>query len=464
MAIETSTGAAAQFNRDVFSVSRLNREVRELLEGHFGPIWIEGEISNIARPRSGHLYFSLKDNDAQVRCAMFLSRNSLLGFEPDNGIHAIAHARVGLYEARGDYQLIVEHMEPAGEGMLRIKFERLKRRLAAEGLFDADAKRVLPQWPRAIGVVSSPSGAALRDILDVLKRRSPITPVIIYPCGVQGQSAASEIVTALHTAGQRRECDVLIVARGGGSLEDLWAFNDEAVARAIHACKIPVISGVGHEIDFTIADLVADVRAPTPSVAAELATHDCKEALKIFASLQRRLTTTTLAVINGRENHLQHIQRRLISPGRRIEAHNQRLDELSQRLPHAVNRELTLRSVHLDALMTRIEAQTPVRRISLARERLRHFEIRVVRGMRTRLSTLTSVLQESDRALRAVSPAATLERGYAIVTDGAGKIVRNARDHQRGDRVTARLAKGKLDCTVESALPDDPLSSLDSLV
>jgi exodeoxyribonuclease VII large subunit len=254
--------------RDLFSVSRLTREVRLLLDRGLGVVWVEGELSNFSQPSSGHWYFSLKDRDAQLRCAMFRTRNTGVGFVPRAGAHVIARGRISVYEARGEYQLIVEHLEEAGVGALKREFERLKAKLAAEGLFALERKRALPRFPRRIGVITSPSGAALRDVLNILARRFPPAAVLIYPAPVQGAAAVPALVAALQFAAARAECDVLIVARGGGSLEDLWAFNDERLARAIHACALPVISGVGHEIDFTIADLVADVRAPTPSGAA----------------------------------------------------------------------------------------------------------------------------------------------------------------------------------------------------
>ena len=258
------------FSRDIYSVSRLNREARAVLEGGFPLLWVEGELSNLAQPASGHIYFSLKDPAAQVRCAMFRSKRLLLGFKPANHQQVLVRARVGLYEGRGDFQLIVEHMEPAGEGALRLAFERLKQKLAAEGLFDAATKQPLPAMPRQVGLITSPTGAAVRDLLTVLERRFPALPVLIYPAQVQGQSAAAELVAALDLANERAECDILILARGGGSLEDLQAFNDEALARAVHRSAIPVVTGIGHEIDLSIADLVADQRGATPSAAAEL--------------------------------------------------------------------------------------------------------------------------------------------------------------------------------------------------
>ncbi|MGB7397419.1 MAG: exodeoxyribonuclease VII large subunit, partial [Candidatus Macondimonas sp.] len=293
----------------VYSVSRLNREARILLEGGLPLLWVMGEISNFSQPSSGHWYFTLKDAQAQVRCAMFRNRNQGLGLRPQNGMQVQVRVRVSLYEPRGEFQLIAEQMQPAGEGALRLAFEALKARLAAEGLFDASLKRPLPAYPHTIGVITSPTGAALRDILHVLNRRYPLARVVFYPVPVQGVDAAPQIVQALRLAGERAECDVLILARGGGSLEDLWAFNEEIVARAVRACPLPVVSGVGHEIDFTIADFVADLRAPTPSAAAESVVPDGSDLLRRFDQYQQRLSTLARHRVERagtRLNQLEH--------------------------------------------------------------------------------------------------------------------------------------------------------------
>ena len=278
--------SASDEQRKVYTVAALNREARSVIEDNLGVVWVEGELSNLARPASGHMYWTLKDENAQLRCAMFRQHNRQLGFEPRNGQQLLARGRLSIYEARGDYQLIVEHAEPAGEGALRQRFEALLRKLSAEGLFDDIHKRPLPTLPARIGVVTSPSGAAIRDVLNVLGRRSPATRVLIYPTPVQGEGAAEQIAATLALANRRRDCDLLILARGGGSLEDLWAFNEEVVARALFDVDIPVIVGVGHEIDMTIADFVADRRAPTPSGAAEIAVPDQRELRAALATLQ----------------------------------------------------------------------------------------------------------------------------------------------------------------------------------
>lgn len=287
---EPSSIAETRSGADIYTVSQLNRKARQLLESALPNLWVAGEISNLAQPGSGHIYFSLKDSGAQVQCAMFKAANSRLAFQPKNGDQVLLQGRISIYEPRGSYQLIVAKMEEAGEGLLRRKFEELKAKLNAEGLFDEALKVPLPALPNRIGIVTSPTGAAIRDILHVLTRRYPLASVVIYPTRVQGAAARDEIVRAIELAAERNECDVLIVSRGGGSLEDLWCFNEEVVARAIHACPLPVVSGVGHEVDFTIADLVADVRAPTPSGAAELITPDSSELIRRLQALDRRFT------------------------------------------------------------------------------------------------------------------------------------------------------------------------------
>ncbi len=398
--------------KDIFSVSRLNREARELLEGGFPMIWVEGELSNLARPASGHLYFSLKDATAQVRCALFRNRNHALRFRPADGMQVLARARVSLYEARGDYQLIVEHVEEAGDGALRRAFEQLKQRLAAEGLFDSERKRELPALPRRIGVVTSPTGAAIRDVLTILKRRFPAIPVRVYPVPVQGKAAAPEIARMIALASKRQECDVLILCRGGGSLEDLWAFNEEIVARALADCAIPVVTGIGHEIDITIADFVADLRAPTPSGAAEHVSPDGTEWLRRFGQLGAQICGRMREDLARRHERLTWLARRLQQqhPGQRLRQRAQRLDELELRLARAL-------------------------RAGIERRRMRY-------------ETLA-------RTLDAVSPLATLGRGYAIVQRRAdGAILRDAAGVSPGDEIQARLAKGRLICHVSKTESD----------
>ncbi len=439
--------------REILSVSRLNRTVRTLLEGQIGAVWVEGELSNFARPSSGHWYFSLKDNSAQVRCAMFRTRNAGLGFSPSNGAQVLISARVSLYEPRGEFQLIVEHMEPAGEGLLRLKFEALKRKLMEAGLFDAAHKQPLPAWPTRIGIVTSPTGAAVRDILQVLGRRNRSLPVVIYPTPVQGAAAISGVVRAIETANRRAECDVLILARGGGSLEDLWAFNEEPVVRAIFASKIPIVSGVGHEIDFTLSDLVADVRAPTPSAAAELCAPDGRHLLRQIAQFEQRLLQTMRTRLLHAGLQLQASSHRLVHPGRRIEQYQQRLDEIERRLPQAMQYAMQSHHHRVETVTSRLKSLDPGVRIALLAQRLRQLSHRLPFAMQTLIAQQRARLGSVEQTLAAVSPVATLARGYAIVTDAKGHVIREANAARTGQPIVARVARGVLHCTVDALDP-----------
>jgi exodeoxyribonuclease VII large subunit len=390
----------------IYSVSKLNREVRLLLEAGVGQIWVQGEISNLARPSSGHWYFSLKDRDAQLRCAMFRARNSGCRFTPREGQAVIAYGRVSLYEPRGDYQLLIEHLDDAGIGALQRSFDELKARLAAEGLFASERKRALPLVPRRIGVVTSPTGAAIRDVLHILARRFPAAGVLVYPVPVQGVAAAPAIVAALDLASARAECDVLILTRGGGSLEDLWAFNDERVARAIYRCAIPVVTGIGHEIDFTIADFVADLRAPTPSGAAELVTPDGHAWLHKLSQLGARFAAGMRRQLQHEHTRFASLMRRLqqAHPGARLGQYSQRLDELEGRLQFA---------------------------------------------LQARLGSQLARLESAARALQAISPLATLGRGFAVITRSAdGALVTAADQISVGETFDATLAQGSLHAVV----------------
>ena len=412
------------------TVSQLNRQVKTLLEKGLARLWVEGEISNIARPASGHIYFSLKDSSAQIRCAFFRQRQRGPTIGLKNGDQVLAFGRVSLYEPRGDYQLIVEQVEPAGEGALKRQFEVLKKILAAEGLFDEDRKQSLPELPGRIGVITSPSGAAVRDILTVLGRRFPSIPVVIYPAAVQGEAAPAELVAALGTAVERDECDVLIMGRGGGSLEDLWAFNDEDLARAIAACPIPVVSAVGHEVDFTIADFVADVRAPTPSGAAELVVPDRADWLRAINSYAVRIARLGQRALEDREQTLDWLTRRLVqqSPQQNLLRQHERLNEMQRRLRIAMRQGVAWQRPALASLWQRLQ-NAGERRISDARHRL----------------------QLAARGLNAVSPLATLDRGYAIVEDlETGKVLTDAGDAAVGNDIRARLANGELTATIKS--------------
>jgi exodeoxyribonuclease VII large subunit len=451
MEIAENASPPARPARDIYSVSRLNREVRLLLERGFGSLWLEAEISNFARPSSGHWYFSLKDAAAQVRCAMFRQRNMLCTFTARDGQKVLVRARIALYEPRGEYQLIVDHMEDAGLGALKRQFEELSARLEQEGLFAAERKRPLPSLPRRIGIITSPTGAAVRDILHVLARRFPATAVLVYPVPVQGAQAAAEIAAALEMAGRRAECDVLILARGGGSLEDLWAFNDERLARAIVASPIPVITGIGHEIDFTIADFAADVRAPTPSAAAELAVPDAEEWRNAFVRVGARLQRGVRRRLEEHRERLRWLTGRaaLASPVARLGAQAQRLDELEQSLVRALRRRLQEHRERLRWLTGRAALVSPSTRVAQEGLRLENLAQQLFRASRQMIASRREKLLPLVRTLNAVSPLATLDRGYAIVSVEGGAILRNAADAAPGTIIDARLAHGSIRAKVE---------------
>jgi exodeoxyribonuclease VII large subunit len=437
--------------RDIYTPSRLNREARTLLERGLPALWLEGEISNLSRPSSGHWYFSLKDEAAQLRCAMFRQRNLMTRFSPRDGSHVLVRGRVSLYEQRGDYQFIADYMEEAGEGALRQRFELLKTKLAAEGLFAIEHKRPLPRLPRRIGVITSPTGAAIRDVLHILRRRFCTIPVLVYPVQVQGGVAAAQIARTIRRASARAECDVLILVRGGGSLEDLWAFNEESVARAIYDCTVPIVTGIGHEVDFTIADFVADVRAPTPSGAAELAAPDGNELLKNVLRLTNRLNVALTRSLKTQQDRAAWLQRRLaqLHPGVELRQHAQRLDDLEQRLIRVVRSDLSDRQRTVLQLATELRQHSPALRVANARRRLGVAHASIERAARQTMDKLARRLAVASRTLDAVSPLATLERGYAIVTDSKGTVITNAQDVRAGQIIEARLTKGSVRARVE---------------
>jgi exodeoxyribonuclease VII large subunit len=442
---------AARPDRDVYTVSRLNREVRVLLERGFGSLWLEAEISNFARPSSGHWYFSLKDAAAQVRCAMFRQRNMLSAFTPRDGQKVLVRARIGLYEPRGEYQLLVDHIEDAGLGALKRQFEELSAKLAVEGLFAAERKRALPALPKRIGVITSPTGAAIRDIVHVLARRFPAAAVLIYPVPVQGAQAAAEITAAVILAGRRADCDVLILARGGGSLEDLWAFNDEALARAIVASPIPIVSGVGHEVDFTIADFAADVRAPTPSAAAEIVVPDSQEWLKTLRAFSLRLQQGMRRRLNEGRERLRWLDGRaaLVSPSARLGQQMQRLDDLEDRLARAWRQRFTDLRADLIERRGRLWQSSPVAHVRAAALREASLSARLAAAQAQLLRRARDRLVPLVRTLNAVSPLATLDRGYAIASRPDGTILRDAAEAPPGTSIEVRLATGHLRAKVE---------------
>jgi len=438
--------------RHVYSVSELNNAAKRLLEGQFPAVWIEAEISNLVQPRSGHLYFTLKDDNAQIRAAMFRGNNVHLNFRPKDGVQVLVRGRLSLYTPRGDYQLIVDVMEEAGLGALQRAFEALKARLQQEGLFDESRKKAVPLRPARIGVVTSATGAAIHDILTVLQRRFPLTEVILYPTLVQGQEAPAQICAAINTANRRRECDVLIVGRGGGSLEDLWCFNDENVARAIAASELPVVSAVGHQIDFTIADFVADVRAPTPSAAAEMLSADSEELLNLLGGYEHWLEDWIRNLIARQQEKLQWLSRRLKHPGKRLEEHAQRLDELELRLRQSLQRKMQLQRSQLDTLRARLQSRTPMHALQARQQQLTTLSGNLRKAMALQLQHQGRDVAHLAQRLNTVSPLNTLGRGYAIVQTPDGTVVQTSSQVQPGDSVRARLREGELLCRVEEVL------------
>lgn len=427
----------------IYTVAELNSLARQLLEGSLGQIWITGEISNLVQPSSGHWYFSLKDAQAQVRCALFRMTTLKLKFLPQNGQQVTVLAQVSLYENRGDFQLIIQQMEPSGDGILQKAFEVLKKRLEAAGLFARERKKPLPFLPKIIGVITSQHGAAIHDILTVLKRRFPAIPIIIYPTLVQGALAANQIVDAIQTANHRAECNVIILARGGGSLEDLWPFNEEIVAKAIYASTIPIITGIGHEVDFTIADLVADERAATPSVAAERVCPDFREWQQRLSQEQKRLTHLITTQLSQYKTHLLHIKKRLRHPGQRLQEQAQRLDHLEYQLLMLQKHFFAHCKNQFYQLLTRWQHIHPGQRFTQDHEFLRISQQRLITAIRHSLSQKQQQLQQAVHILQAFNPLEILERGYAVVRQtSTQKIISRANQLQIDDEILVTLAEG----------------------
>jgi exodeoxyribonuclease VII large subunit len=437
--------------REIFSVSQLNRQARQLLETHLPLLWVEGELSNVSIPSSGHWYFTLKDEQAQVRCCMFRNRNMSVRFKPQQGQHVLLRARVSLYEGRGDYQIIAEHMEEAGSGALQRAFDELKHKLSQEGLFNEAHKQVLPDLPKHIGVITSPSGAAIHDVLSVLERRFPGIPVTVIPVAVQGKESAAQIAKAIELANRAKLFDVLLLTRGGGSMEDLWSFNEEIVARAIFNSKLPIVSAVGHEVDFTIADFVADLRAPTPSAAAELLVPDGDDWLDKFIGFEVLLEEAMLRRLQQWQKHLLNLRQRLRHPRQRLEQQSQRLDNLELRLKNHIKNLLSSHNNRLKQLQIRQQAHHPRVRLQQLNQRLTENKQRLQQAQFRLVEHKRVALGEAVRMLNTLSPLNTLERGYAVITDAHTHQVITASDQvSAGTTVNARLAQGELICKIES--------------
>ncbi|MEY3659452.1 MAG: exodeoxyribonuclease VII large subunit [Pseudohongiellaceae bacterium] len=446
----------------VLSVGQLNRLAKQLLEDHFPAVHVQGEISNLSQPASGHWYFTLKDQQAQVRCAMFRNRNLFVRSKPRDGMQVVVKARLSLYEGRGDYQLLVESLEDGGTGALRQAFERLFQKLQAEGLFAEGRKKPLPSWPRHVAIITSPTGAAVRDVISVFRRRFPGTLLTVIPVSVQGQTAAGEMVQALALVNRRegvlQDVDTILLARGGGSLEDLWSFNDEALARAIAASVLPTVSAVGHEVDFTIADFIADVRAATPSAAAELLSPQRQALLLRLFDLRERQRLFIQQRLRGAQTQLAALGRRLRHPGRRLQEHAQRLDQLEARLGRALRRRLIEQKQRAAALHKRLALQSPQYRLPLQRQDLLALQRRAAQALRALLSLQRQRLATQSQALQAISPLATLARGYSLTTDASGHVLTSVDGIRPGATIETRLATGSLRSTVVSSTPGEAVT------
>lgn len=450
----------------VFTVSQLNQRAKQLLEISFAAVRVEGEISNLSRPSSGHWYFTLKDQGAQVRCAMFRSRVAGVRFGVKEGDKVELRAKVSLYENRGDYQLIVDAMKPAGEGALQLAYEQLKSRLAAEGLFAQEYKKPIQPVSR-VALITSPSGAAVHDMLTVFKRRNPSVRIDIYPTQVQGKEATPQIVAAIERVNrdaawnQENGPQAIIVGRGGGSLEDLWCFNEEAVARAIFHSQLPVVSAVGHETDVTIADFVADVRAPTPSAAAELLSADRSIAHNQFQQLKQRLSQATLNQLRQKQQTLNFLFNRLRTPQQQLQSAAQRLDQLELRLQSAWSNQQSQRSHQLQQLDQRVLHQHPVRQLNTYQNQLSNLEKQLQQTIQQRLNTAQQALQQQAQLLQSLSPLQVLARGYSLTQQANGRVIDDATQVKSGERIQTRLHQGWLDCEVIESHSDSELANKD---
>jgi len=439
----------SQSTHDVFTVSQLNQRAKQLLEITFNSVKVEGEISNLSRPSSGHWYFTLKDKGAQIRCAMFRSRNAQVKFQPKEGDQIVVRGKVSLYENRGDYQLIVDAMKPAGEGQLQQAFIQLKQKLGAEGLFALESKQALPAEIKRIAVITSPTGAAVHDILTVLKRRFPAIEVDIYPVQVQGQDAARQIIWSINQANTDARADVIIAGRGGGSIEDLWCFNDEALARTIFHSRLPVVSAVGHEVDFTIADFVADARAPTPSAAAEMLSPDQQEFWQRLKAISARFENSIEQQLSNKKWQLQSVQRGLQHPGDKLTQYAQTLDMLELRMQQSQRNQLNYAQQRLNKSQQKLQQQSPVNTLQKIETQLSYLQQRLSTSIKQVITNKKDRLQQHALLLNAVSPLQTLGRGYAILQTESDTIVRDSHDVKKGDLLSARIGHGQLNLVVE---------------
>ncbi|MBU2881415.1 exodeoxyribonuclease VII large subunit [Psychrosphaera sp. B3R10] len=435
----------------IYQVSELNQKVRMMLEAEFVNVWISAEISNLVRASSGHWYFSLKDNRAQVKAAMFKGNNRSVRGVIDNGSQVLVRGRISLYEPRGDYQFIVETMEPAGEGLLKQQFEALKLKLGQMGLFDQDVKRPIPQNPKRVGVITSPTGAAVHDILTVLKRRSPQTEVIIYPTMVQGEHAAQNLIWAINAANYREEVDVLVVGRGGGSLEDLWSFNDEALAHTIYNSALPIISAVGHEVDFSICDFVADLRAPTPSAAAELVSTDMTDVIEKVNRLYSRLLLAYTHNYKSQKQQLSELNKSLslLHPSHKIQLSQQKTDELQMRMTRIIQTQLSTQARRVEHSQQRLLSQNPTNLIKNEQQKLVDMQHSLQSLLVRRFERAQQQFEKVTEKLNIVSPLATLGRGYAIAMKDNGEVIKSPKQVVTGENINIRLTNDSINVVVK---------------
>ncbi|PVZ72628.1 exodeoxyribonuclease VII large subunit [Pelagibaculum spongiae] len=450
MSENSSLSGAGRDKSQPLSVSGLNQSARYLLESTFPSIWLEAELSGYRPHGSGHWYFTLKDKKANISCAMFRRENSRIGFEPQDGMQLLVRGRISLYEPRGNYQLIIDHMEQAGNGALKREFELLKQRLWHEGLFDPASKKAFPESPKKIGVITSPTGAAITDILTVLKRRNPAIEVIIYPAAVQGAEAAPRLIQALQTANRRQECDLLIIGRGGGSLEDLQAFNDEALARAIAASELPIISAVGHEIDTSISDFVADAQAATPSAAAELVSPDHGGEQIWLAQQRRKLIQLIQQRIRANQQNLTHLSSRLRHPGQQLQQKMQQLDQLTFRLNTFIEKNLQDRAKKLTQLQHRLTSHSPEKQIAAKASQLEQLNLKMNFAIEQKMQQKKNQLARLAEGLNSYSPLSTLSRGYALVTNEKQQVIKSSEQLTSGQIINIQLAQGSASAQITS--------------
>ncbi len=439
------------YKRKIFNVSELNRRCKQTLESTFSTVWLEGEVSNFAAPASGHWYFSIKDQRAQVRCAMFRGKNQGCKIIPEEGMSILVRAKVSLFEPRGEFQLIVEYLEIAGTGDLLRQYEELKNKLEAEGLFDPDRKKSITPFNRRIGVITSATGAAVHDVISVIRRRYPLQELIIYPCLVQGEQASQQIIRQINTANQRQEVDLLLLVRGGGSLEDLWCFNDESLARAIFASHLPIVSGIGHEVDFTIADFVADLRAPTPSAAAEKTTPDQKELFQKLDSLMLRQKQAIEGKILSHNQQLDWLISRLQSPESIISSRLQQLHLLQHRMKSAFDNQSSTLANRLNNIRLRLSQTDPNLKIQTAKQKHLLLKQRLQQALKNNIADQASQFREMSIRLNSLNPLTILARGYSVTTDDAGNLVTESAQVSVGDNIISKLAKGEIHSQITKA-------------